>query len=330
VQRDLEHVVEVVRAGDPGLRSLVLTGAFARGEGAILDGRPQNDYDLVALRGLRNSRIPYDQMRRSLERDLGLHVDLAPVGAWRLPFLSRSIFWYETALKGQVLWGEELLHRIPVRSPTTIGRSEGLRLLVNRAAGLLLATGMKDHHAVRIQASKALLAALDAQLLAAGIFPPSHGERWQALLRLREDGLAKGPLAGDVSWFEWAYHYKVDPARSEERSTDMAWRAARRAVLDAVPTALHHAGLKSLDDYAHRDGLVDHLIYHQRSARLPGAKRWAMNPTGRVRLATLRLLEATPDGEVNLHAARRALRGLVACQDAPLETLEAVRGATLQ
>ena len=296
----------------------------------MLEGKPQNDYDLIAMRGLRASRVPYGELGARLTKDLGLHVDLAPVSAWRLPFVGRSIFWYETALKGKVLWGDDILHRIPVKGVRDIGRAEGLRLLVNRAAGLLLATGMKVPHAIRIQAAKALLAALDAQLLAVGVFPPSHTERWVALQRMRESGTAKGPLAGDTAWFEWAFRFKVDPATAEERSADTAWRAARRALLDAVPTALRHAGLKSIASYARRDGIVDHLIYHQRSALLPGAKRWAMNPTGRVRLATIRLLEATPDGEVNLHAARRALRGLVPCDKEPLEALEAVRGATLQ
>ncbi|MCA1819368.1 MAG: hypothetical protein LC620_04845, partial [Halobacteriales archaeon] len=275
VEADLAHATATVRAADPGLRSLVLTGAFARGEGAVLHGKAQNDYDLVALRGWRPSRVPYDELRRRLTRELGLHVDLAPVAAWRLPFVAHSIFWYETARKGKVLWGRDMLRRIPVQAAESIDRREGLRLLVNRSAGLLLATGMREPHAVRIQAAKALLAALDAQLLAAGVFPPSHRERWNALGQLRVDGRAPPNLAGDVGWFQWAYNYKVDPAHAEERSSDMAWRAARRAVLDAVPTALGHAGLRSLDDYAHKDGILDHLIYHRRSAHLPGARRWA-------------------------------------------------------
>ena len=67
------------------------------------------------------SRVPYDELRRRLQRDLGLHVDLAAVSSWRIPFLASSIFWYETALKGRVLWGVPLLHRIPVRDAKAIG-----------------------------------------------------------------------------------------------------------------------------------------------------------------------------------------------------------------
>lgn len=330
VAADLARCVEVVRAGDPALRSLVLTGAFARGEGAILDGRPQNDYDLVAVRGLGPPREPYVRMRHALERELGLHIDLATVSAYRLPFVARSIFWYETAARGRVLGGEDLLHRIPVKSPAAIERTEGLRLLVNRAAGLLLATGMHDPHAVRIQAAKALLAAVDAQVLAAGAFAPTHGERMAAVHRLRALGQATGPLSEDISWTEWAFQFKTQPAEAEPRSADMAWRAARRSLLDAVPIALRHAGLPSLDAYARKDGWVDRFVYHHRSASLPGARRWAMHPTGRVRVATLRLLEATPEGEVERSAVRRCLRGLVDCSGKPLATLEAVRGATLQ
>jgi len=332
VQGDLAHALAAVRAADPRLRALVLTGAFARGEGALVDGRPQNDYDLIALRGLGAPREPYPRVRRRLEQELGVHVDLAPVSAWRLWHVRPTIFWYETALAGRILWGEpDLLDRVPVRRADLVAPSEGLRLLVNRAAGLLLATGMPQPHDVRVQSAKALLAALDAQLLAAGAFPPSHRGRWDALLALRAGGRAKGPLAGDISWFAWALAFKTDPATADPRAADAAWKAARRALLDAVPVALRHAGLPSVDAYARRDGLVDHLIYHRRSGTVEGARRWAMNPTGRIRLATLRLLELSPDGQVPTAEAHRWLRGFVASPgDQPVLTLEALRMATLQ
>lgn len=330
IEGDLERVLDVVRDGDPGLRSLVLTGGFARGEGAMLAGAPQNDYDFVALRGLRRPRLAYAAMADRLEAELGLHIDLAPIAAARLPFVSPSIFWYETALRGRVLWGDDLLGRIPVRSATDLDRAEGLRLLVNRAAGLLLVTDSTDAHAHRIQASKGLLAALDAQLLAAGSFAPSQTERWDRLAALRRLGQAPRALEHDGDWLDWAFRFKVDPEAAPVRDARQAWRAARRAILRAVPVALRHAGLTGLDAYARRDRLVDRAVYWRRSAGVPQARRLAAHPTGLVRVATLRLLEESPDGQVRAESAQRCLRPMAHSAEEPLRLLDGLRRATLQ
>ena len=46
IDADLRTVIETVAGNDPALRSLVLTGGFARGEGTVAHGQPVNDYDL--------------------------------------------------------------------------------------------------------------------------------------------------------------------------------------------------------------------------------------------------------------------------------------------
>lgn len=337
VEADLARVLTVVRDGDPGLRSLVLTGGFARGEGAMLDGAPQNDYDFVAFRGLRRPKVSYPQMAARLEHELGLHIDLAPVAAARVRFLAPSVFWYETALRGRVLWGQDLLARLPVRSPEGLDPAEGLRLLVNRAAGLLLVTarspaGAAGAHAYRIQAAKGLLAALDAHLLAAGVFPPSQSERWAALARLREEGRAPAALETVAArrWTEWAYGFKVDPGHAAPRDPVEAWKAARQAILDAVPVALGHAALPSLEAYALRDRLVDRAIFWLRSASIPEARRRAPHPTGHVRVATLALLAASPEARVGTEEAARCLAPVARPSDHPVQLLDELRHATLQ
>lgn len=330
VEADLATIQTTVRDADPALRSLVLTGAFARGEGAVLDGRPQNDYDLIALRGVGRADPSYPEMVDQLEDELGLHIDLAPVPTWRLRWVDPSIFWYETASRGQVLWGEDLLDRIPVRDPGDLAPTEALRLLVNRAAGLLLATRRSDPHHHRQQASKALLAAADTHLLATGTFPPSQTERWEALNALVEDEAAPSGIEHHLAWFAWAYRFKVDPGQAATHDPADAWQAARQALLEAVPRALAHAGLPSLDAYQATDGLADHLVYLWNAQDVPGARRLATNPTGRVRVATLRLLQACPDGTIRPDAAQACLGDLADVDDQPLEALDALRSATLQ
>jgi hypothetical protein len=342
---DLAVVTATVRQGDRHLRSLVLTGGFARGEGTVLDGVPQNDYDFIAIRGMGRPARTYASMRTELEQKLGIHIDLAPVPGWRLRLAPRSVFWYETALRGQVLWGEDLLDRIPVRRAPDLHAAEGLRLLVNRAAGLLLATpslapgssatadpatASTEANAVRIQAAKALLAALDAHLLAIGRFAPSQAERWALFQRLKDSGSAPPELLRQEASFEWAYRFKLDPASAPAQDPLEAWRAARRAILGAVPAALRRAGLASLSAYGRQDRLADQVVYGLRVHRVEGARRFLRNPTGRVRVATLRLLEAAEDGRFDRSDAERCFAGIARIGASPLRSLEGLRAATLQ
>jgi hypothetical protein len=307
IEADLDRAVQEVRAADPGLKALVLTGGFARGEGAVLQGKPQNDYDLVALRGLGRPRTPYAKVRARLEQALGLHVDLQPVWAGRLPLARRSIFWYETALRGRALWGDaSLLERIPVRDPARLEPEEGLRLLANRAAGLLLAEPEGQDHALRLQAAKGLLAALDAHLLALGRFAPSQRERWAQAQAL----LPRAPFAARADWFAWGFAFKVDPGGAPPADPRQAWRAAGEAILEAVPVALRHARLPSLAAYARRDALLDNALFRLQARRVPGAVRWAPHPSGTLRLATLALLRARLEGAPGKEA-RGHLRQLV-------------------
>ncbi|MBW3583270.1 MAG: hypothetical protein KY455_09255 [Euryarchaeota archaeon] len=330
IEKDLTLIEDSVRQADPALRSLVLTGGFARGEGAVLDGAPQNDYDLVAIRSPGRTRTSYDTLRKGLEKELGLHLDLAPVLHWRLPWVSSSIFWYETALRGRVLWGDDLLDRIPVRDPTRLDKTEGLRLLTNRAAGLLLVARSDDAHARRIQAAKGLLAALDAHLFAKGVFPPSQTERYHAFLDMLERCDAPASLIARHDAITWAYRFKTDPGGTPSADAHQVWREAAAAILEAVPVGLKHAGMGSLDDLARQDNTIDRLYFALNSGRVPHVRRAIVHPTGRVRTATLRILHSARDGTIRNKEARRYLAGLVHDVDDPLVTLEALREATLQ
>ncbi len=337
IQSDLHHIVQVVRSADPGLQSLVLTGGFARGEGSVRGGEPQNDYDLIAIRTRRHGRPSpsYDALRARLENDLGLHMDLAPVGAWRLSWTAPSIFWYETAQRGQVLYGKNLLHRIPRRSPQDLEPTEALRLLVNRAAGLLLATQDHDDEK-RLQASKALLATLDTHLLAAGHFAPSQTERWNLLHQLHQQGNAPAALTYIHDELHWAFAHKTSPDTTPHMDANTAWQSAARALIDAIPTALRHAALPCLDAYKTHDGLLDRLHFWLHANEVPGANRSSPHPTGHVRVATLRLLEASLDGNVPASAAHTHLDPILGRRNhestpgGALGLLSALRRATLQ
>lgn len=330
IESDLAIVLDTLRAGDPYLRALILTGGFARGEGMTLDGAPQNDYDFVAVRGLGMPHVPYDDIRQRLEARLGLHIDLATVQAWRLRWTAPTVFWYETARRGRVLWGDQVLHRIPQRQPSQLAANEGLRLLANRAAGLLLATAMNDAHAIRIQAAKAILAALDAHLLAAGKFAPSQTERMALVEHLRPCGVLRVKHDERAAWWLWAYQYKINPASAPARDANQAWQAARAAILEALPTALHRAGNRSLAQHGRSDRLIDRIVYARQSSCIDGARRFLLHPSSGVRVATLRLLQATPQRHLDGGTARRCLARFARNPSNPLHLLERLRAATLQ
>jgi hypothetical protein len=329
VERDLGLVLREARAADPGLRALVLTGGFARGEGSVRGGVPQNDYDLVALRSARPPGESYGALRARLEPRLGLHLDLQPVWVGRLRWTRPSIFWYETALRGRVLWGDaSLLGRIPTRRPGSIDASEGLRLLVNRAAGLLLAEPRADPDELRIQASKGLLAALDAHLLAAGAFAPSQVERWALYEALARAGRAPAALQARHDWLAWGFGFKVLPDEAEARNPSEAWRAAAEAILDALPAALAASGHGTLEAYARADSAASNLLYFARAGRVSGARRWTPHATGRVRALTLAMLAERVHGDGAADAELAAL-----FRKPPLgrvEALHKLRESTLQ
>lgn len=323
IQRDLDLVVARVREADPHLRALVLTGGFARGEGAVRGGEPQNDYDLVAVRGMGRPKTPYTTIRAGLEEALRIHIDLAPVAAMRIPWVPASIFWYETALRGRVLWGDDdTLQRVRIRRPLQIDRREGMRLLVNRAAGLVFATE-QDDDGRRLQSSKALLGVMDAWMLSQGVFPPTHAERCQAFQALLDNDAVPGRLAALSPWFEWAFKFKTQPDKARRKDGSQAWETAANAVLDAVPDALAHAGVQDLDAYGRQDSIIDHLHYLRSVTR--GAKP-LRHPTSRVRVATLRMLKSCLDSrDAGPWLADLAGRGAD-----PLPALESLRTATLQ
>lgn len=290
IDADLETVCRTVRDGDPRLEALVLTGGFARGEGMVIDGEPKNDYDFVAFRRGGACR-PYAKMAAELAVATGLPIDLHPVWVHRLRWLSPSIFWYETAVRGRVLWGDKgVLQRIPIQEASRIAPGESMRLLCNRAAGLLLACA-PDDDAKRLQACKALLGALDAHLLVHGIFPPTHIERWRVYLILQRTGQSPRSLERIHDALDWAIQYKTQPTQAPPMDADVAWREAASAILAAVPAALDHCGVPDLDAYARQDSWPERLHYWLRG-RWPQKGPWMLHPSCRVRVATLQALQA--------------------------------------
>lgn len=312
--RDLARIVRAVREHDPAALAVILTGGFSRGEGSAWDDAPLNDYDLVVVRG---SPIPrdglYDKLSHDLEGELGLHVDLLPAWHRRLRRAGAKIFWYETREAGKVIWGPPDLLRttLPPVAPHAIPREEAVRLLFNRAAGLLLAypgPGRPfEPRATLIQSSKALLACIEARLLLAGRYHWSARER---LLRFDRIVAAEPRLERLLRAAEWATRFKLDPPEGARDVTpEDRWCTAREALLATVDVALRAEGYASAGEYAARGPLrwterAYHALRTARESRLSLHPR----PSLAARHLTHALLTAAEPGTADEAALQEAAR----------------------
>ncbi|MHB8586499.1 MAG: hypothetical protein ACYDDF_11795 [Thermoplasmatota archaeon] len=274
VERDLARIARRLAEEDPGILSLLLTGGFARGEGSFLEERPLNDYDIIAIR----SATPpppgsYESLSREFARDCAIPVDLKPVWVHRLPFVGRKIFWYEARAGGRTIWGPDLRKRIrPMRS-SQIDLTEVLRLLQNRAAGLVESVTPDTHldvDAVTLQARKAQLACGDALLLLRGSYHWSLAERARRLTNLPVSPRERGIAMRAVEAARW----KLDPSgftlataaqgeRPSARATGPAgalWESAKQDLLAVVDMASEVAPMP-------RDRLLEHAIVALRVGR---------------------------------------------------------------
>lgn len=313
IGEDLDLIARVVCAADPALHALVLTGGFSRGEGTVREGRPVNDYDLIAVRGRPGGDALYRRLGQELTEALDLEVDLMPVWRPRLPRVGRKLFWLDVALGGQVIAGEaHVLRELPPMSAAEMPPHEAARLLGNRAAGLLLALpgprAPLDARQVDLQSAKAVLAAMDATLLHQG----KYGARLRDRLEMSRGHPHHATFAAAVEW-------KLGGSPEASR---VGWEEAASVLLDAVD----QTGARRVHDGAAEVGV--HALR---------ARRLRLSPSQRVRLAAWELLEASrfPEGP-DPEAARDVLARLGRVDEGTREwpalkkTFFAMRAKTLQ
>jgi hypothetical protein len=261
IQADLDLIAGEVARADPHLHALALTGGFARGEGTARDGRPVNDYDLIAIRRRPGGGARYRALAEDLTRRVGIEVDLLPIHRARLLRVQPKLFWLDARLGSRMLRGDErALDALPPLAATDLPPIEGARLLANRAAGLLLA--LPAHGPPldpALQAAKAVLAAMDAHLLARGAYAA----------RLRER-LAMSAAHPDAPLFARAVEWKLRP-----HAPSVGWDEAAGALLRAVDAT----GARGV-----RDG------WTERAVHLLRARRVRLHPSRAVRLAAWDIL----------------------------------------
>jgi hypothetical protein len=196
-----------------GLRSVVLTGSLARGEGTWLrDGsrvRLAGDTDVFVIFDDRAPVPPPDRvarLQRTMEDRLtadgiDAHIGLSPVRSDFLRRLQPNIFSYELTTHGKVLWGDEhILKFAPVFTPLDIPLDDGFRLLMNRMIELLESVCEVDAPAtnapaVRYRAMKLWLDMATSYLLFQRQYVPTYCGRAARLRELATDRSALAPIS---------------------------------------------------------------------------------------------------------------------------------------
>lgn len=154
LDKHLVDISEAVKksAVSENIVALVLGGGYGRGEGGVFkaaDGQKKlyNDLDFfVIAKNLSRSRLKkidrvLASMGESFSKEFDIDVDFGPVKSLKqvakMPF---TMMWQELRESHIVIYGEQdVLSSLPDYDLHDLPRSEGLRLLLNRGAGLLFA-----------------------------------------------------------------------------------------------------------------------------------------------------------------------------------------------
>jgi len=171
------------------LVSIILFGGFGRGEGSIIvkDGKvkPLNDYDIFLVIKKPINPIRYfnitsmaAKLSKTITQKIGIHADLGYLFYEEIKTLPPLIINYEMKYGSKILWGENIIEKIPNYLPNDILLYDGTVLLFNRMLCLIYGYPKeKEKEFVIIQSVKALHACCESLLLLSNNYHFSYEER---------------------------------------------------------------------------------------------------------------------------------------------------------
>lgn len=207
VRRHVQTAVEAVLELAPDSIAIYLSGGFGRGEGTVRRTAsgwiPVNDYDLVVVSPV-GSRRPDEAAHLGPRLAAQFGVDYVDIGWWTLETLQTAgptLENYDFKRVAQLLHGAELRAEMPEIVAAQIPRFEYLRLLGNRAAGVLTTLRPErrnDEGYATVQKLKAWLAVGDVVVAMAGQHHPLCAARRDAFAGLARQVKAPGWMRPDM------------------------------------------------------------------------------------------------------------------------------------
>lgn len=211
MQEKLDIVIQEIRKNVHGLRSIILIGGYARGEGAIdfSRGVPDlyNDFDIYIITDRYIKDAFLEKLALQCSKLIGkgglahpeafeqrydankfFHVDIRCLVKKRLKNLLPTIRCYEMKRTAKVLCGEDSLVEFPNFQVADIPLAEGIRLIMNRMMLLLMSFDVKfvadrsyaakeEKKIILYYVAKSYLTAAEALLLFSGFYPPTYRGR---------------------------------------------------------------------------------------------------------------------------------------------------------
>lgn len=174
----LDQIKEAANQGS--FKSLVLFGSYGRGEGAIIEGKPRNDFDLLLVDG-------NDRCKRALaDLDIDCEVEVHALTSDMVKEAEPTQQWWEIKYSSQLLDGKPL--HLPAWEAYEIPYADALNSLNRRCVSMLIGKHelMKeepDYRKAAEQAIKMIIAVGDAMLIKRGKFHPSYAHRSLMLMQ---------------------------------------------------------------------------------------------------------------------------------------------------
>jgi len=248
ISRDLKAIRRCIAKLDPNPeKTVILAGSFGRGEGAVVvedgRGRAVNDYDVLVFSKTKIDPAVLKAARERLAKEAGLpFMDLSWLDPEWASVPDLTLFRYDFRYGARVVAGDYgFLDRLPHWAENEIPSAEVLRLLCNRAAGVLIGLipavlSSKeplggDREFLWIQAMKAGTALADHHLTNWGAYHTSYRVRRGRFAIL---GASSG-IAPDLrAAVDACFSFKLDPASVLLENPLEVWGIIRPAFMDAV------------------------------------------------------------------------------------------------
>ncbi|NUN13116.1 MAG: hypothetical protein HUU55_05715 [Myxococcales bacterium] len=202
ISADVAYVVSAIRreTRQSEVKTIWLGGGFGRGEGgirrAMVGELPYNDYDFFVIvhnitrMRTRVLRAVLNEVAAVCSLELGVEVEIALLAEDQLPKLDPLQMWVDLRSSAKTVWGDpSVVAKLPDHRPEDIPPFEGTRLLINRAALLLMVAnprlaprGVLTDEQNQRWVRKTILAIGDALLLAYGAYKPGWLERLELVM----------------------------------------------------------------------------------------------------------------------------------------------------